>query len=611
MSNYISGKGLATTNFRKKYPMLYEEDNNYIYVEGLEDRQDIWRDLVGPAVSFLTNDGFFDLDKELLPSDWASISSSLKELGDNERIKEKMVLQKMLGIEGLADKEYTGKEYIDMINQAFNTKELYEEAINQIDKYQNTNDADKEKYKNESNKDWKLGTSVKGAESKLEGIIQTTFTKVIGEFEVDLTEAAFRGHGSYQKIWEKFARAFKRELENNPRFEEFFKKYYPALASEDEATLNEIQEKLALGDKSAQAFKSSFAASVMQQFFAGRAAEKVEKAIKGGIKKGKDFSSKTRKIIFSINDEKESSNKMNSLMVGVSEILGGAVAAAITAGSSKEGITFKAIQQGLAQGNIDSSLYDAEIINLARGTINFNIPAGKEDNSVKRFVRNRLKEIEDAYSQAAGKLADNKDAIAVYESTKLYQSSSIANEKRWFSGTTYGFEAARSLIGDLGAEVSVSQNQVDLFFHRLLNEAPGGLREIVSMRNEDEDALRRIVAENVAAFLFDDYWNIGTKAAGSHGTTAIHLFRLTHIVVPLSSFLLLISKSLENAIKDTALGDTVRINLTLPQIRVVHDESIEESWAATRALAEKNFKLKINFLKNFQDSISKDFSYWS
>lgn len=610
MGNYISGKGLGTTEFRKKYPFLYEEDEGLIYVADLETRRDVWGDLTDPATSFLTGGHFFGLDKNLIPADWVAISKNLKQLGDNERIKEKKVLEKMLAIEGLEDKEYTGKQYIDMINMAFNTKKLYDEAMAKIGEYNKLTEEQKEAYQKDYQQAWKNNTSVKQAEKELEKIVTPVLNNTLRRYEAALTEAAAQGHSDFQKVWDKFAEAFEKALSASSKFDNFIQTY---LTNDEVNTegLDEIQTKLATADLNAQAFKKSFAASVMQQFFAGRASEKVEKEIKKGISK-QQFTKTVRPIIFSTSEDssktssKSSKSKpVTSLMTGLSEILGGAISAAITNGSVGGNLTFKAIQQGLAQGNIDSSLFNANIVQLAQGTIDFGIPAGKKDSSVKKFVRDRLKEIETRYSQVASDLAKSEDAVAVYESTKLYQVNSISNEKRWFSGTTYKFEAARSLIEELGSESSLSIDNVDLFFHRLLNEAPGGLSTIVNQRAADEEALKKIIANNIAAFLFDDYWNIGQEAAGTHGVTAIHLFRLTHIVVPLSSFLLLIARSLEEAVNELALGDTVKINLTLPKIQLGKGETIEESWRRTREIAENNFNLKINFLRNFQEGFNK------
>lgn len=191
------------------------------------------------------------------------------------------------------------------------------------------------------------------------------------------------------------------------------------------------------------------------------------------------------------------------------------------------------------------------------------------------------------------------DSAIIYESTKLYNLGK--NSSGVFSGSKMKFASAIELLNSLNFP------RAEALLAKVANTAEGAIFEADSRKIRDE--VSRSLATHVAYFLFDDWKTIGKRSRAN----AIHIFRLSTAVIPLS-FLL---DRMATAIADT-VGDIdsyTRFHFHIPEREFDHDyytgnidtsqEASFARWSAQQSAVE-DATLQITFLRNFKQILTKD-----
>lgn len=593
----------SNRSFRQTYPYLFpNQPDTLAYSAELETATKPY-DAVGTSGKDLLSGipDEFSLNETSI-NDMLRLAIIFTNMGAAEREKEIEVLENKLGIKFLKEPDQKiGTNYIQLINRAFNTKGLYDHAIASMNSYLKLSASEKGYIQN--------GREMKKHYEAAAQITKKLFTEVFQKHLIDFKKS-LTDTGNFSNAWNLFIQDYQQTLFDSPDLTKLFQE--AILNDSDKRYLKQIADEFATADEAAEHFKRQFAASIMQQFFNGKSEEKVREALEErqatkGRGQKKYSTVAMENIGFKAEKPKRKSNLYAPLLNGISEVLSASVATAINNMNKNATLHFQAVQQGGAQGNIDVAYFQQLSEEFA---VDLTIHATGDD-SRKTAVRHSLEDIEKRYAQAVSQMADSESAIAVYESTKLYLERTTGQQNRYFSGTTYNLAATFQLL----SEICESRgDELRYFLIRLINEGGGGFEFLASYREKDKEELRKIVAENVAAFLFDDYWNIG-QSVGSTGVTAIHLFRLNNIVIPLSSFLLALGNAAAHTADQKQYEDMIKINITLGNIQQAIPTKVgldvDERWAATWDTLSSQFKLKILFLKNFQQDMIDEFANWS
>lgn len=597
----VGGKAMTEDQFDSLY------SGKYIYSNELLKGDEKWRNLAETVISKLTNaDSEIGLDS-FKTKDLEGLGNSLLEMAEIEREKELEILQDKLKLTVNKSKRYYGRHYIQIFNRAFNTKALYDHAIKSMKAYLELNKEGQEKY----NKMSGVKLQVARAENVTHKIYEATMENYASKL-VDCVRNNDRT--TYESLWGSFLKDFKKNLIDSEELQQIFSDQL--LNKKDLEYLRSISDDFEAADNAAKQFKEDFMMGILENFFSGRASENLKNHIKeldkNDIAIDKPVTESKIGLGLSYRGKGENGKQGNikntPLLYGISEILGASVATAINSINQQGIFSFKAVQQGRTGADIDVGYF----MSLPGVNIDLSLPNPGFVKDKKEFLSNKLYEMEEKYAQAVKGMAENEDAIAIYESTKLYQEDHVIND--YFSGTAYGYESAKNLIKKL----IENSSGIDLFFQRLLNEAPGGLPTLINFQERDYDILRRIVAENVASFLFDDYWNLGNSIGGA-GVKAIHIFRVQNIVIPLSSFLFGLGNAAkhtgEDLLNDSLVQKWVSVKVTNGDInetiKGISEEDEMKRWNKVLSNMQSSFKVQILFLKNFSEDMVNEFKNWS
>lgn len=228
--------------------------------------------------------------------------------------------------------------------------------------------------------------------------------------------------------------------------------------------------------------------------------------------------------------------------------------------------------------------------------LTFNIPIGIVNKAFSQATGGGTREKNVNIIRELGKKLSNiDDGYIVYTSSKNYTINN--NFKR-----RGGFSSGKDIT--LGTFKSLLQDSP--FANHAYNMV-GGIMQLLkgAVGNGRKDEYVTAIARYVAYFLFDDIGSIGTNIKGS-SPTALHLFDLNGIYIPLSFFLDLLAKSFAS-IQKTQPTNLVRVNIIGAERGVKYpypQKYTPEMWTDQGEDALNNIKISLNFLADFQKIIT-------
>ena len=198
-----------------------------------------------------------------------------------------------------------------------------------------------------------------------------------------------------------------------------------------------------------------------------------------------------------------------------------------------------------------------------------------------------------ALSELGTKLSKLDDGFIVYSSDKNYTLN--ANFKGFDVGST-GVSAASFLNSVYSANGSV-------------NTLIGAIQQLGdgAMLAGRKAEFEKLLAQDVAYMLFDDFTTIGNVSSGGN---AIHVMNLNGIMMPLSVFLSMLADAIES-VKEEDLRRLVNVSINAPAIlypnqdsqRAAYPNDPHQAWEHQRQYALDNTKITARFLKDFKSFV--------
>ena len=202
-----------------------------------------------------------------------------------------------------------------------------------------------------------------------------------------------------------------------------------------------------------------------------------------------------------------------------------------------------------------------------------------------------------ALSALGAKLSNLDDGFIVYSSDKNY--SLNANFKGFDVGST-GTNAANFLNN-----VYQADNSVSTLIGAIQQLGKGAMLE--GRKAEFE----KLLAQDVAYMLFDDFTTIGTVSTGGN---AIHVMNLNGIMMPMSVFLSMLADAIESVTEDE-IRKLVNVTISAPPILWDNPEGQKKqeaafpgnnygAWEYQRQYALEHTKITAKFLKDFKSFVT-------
>lgn len=195
--------------------------------------------------------------------------------------------------------------------------------------------------------------------------------------------------------------------------------------------------------------------------------------------------------------------------------------------------------------------------------------------------------------------ANRKGATIVYESVKEYDLGYFFKTHGGFGGTGMTYTSAAQALAKF---TNKDASHYTLYFNYLLNMMKGAIYKERSQK-EEKDRMTGAFAQFVAAFLFDDYYAAFGTDNFESTPGAIHVFRLSGIVVPLSIFLEGFANAFKN-MEELQNQKWFRVDFKIPK-EILYDEEDdkkkdgEKRWVTQRNKAHEEFRLASTFFGDF------------
>lgn len=240
-------------------------------------------------------------------------------------------------------------------------------------------------------------------------------------------------------------------------------------------------------------------------------------------------------------------------------------------------------ETGFKADNILSFGIDADVIQQALET---NEAVSRERN--KQLFENLEKNLKGI-----------KDGYIVYSSDKNYTYNEGFKERGGFKAEGISLDTYRNIM-------KYTTRNARTFVGAILQTAEGAIKG-PQYRPQLEEAM----AQDIAYFLFDDFKTLG-KEAKAGDPTAIHIMNLDGIYLPLSFFLILVARAIEEEVGNP--DDFVRVNVNIPSIlwktreeqekwQERNGSSAMDAWVHQKEEALAESKIEVHFLKEFQQII--------
>ena len=199
-----------------------------------------------------------------------------------------------------------------------------------------------------------------------------------------------------------------------------------------------------------------------------------------------------------------------------------------------------------------------------------------------------------ALSALGAKLSNLDDGFIVYSSDKNY--SLNANFKGFDVGST-GTNAANFLNN-----VYKADNSVSTLIGAIQQLGKGAMLE--GRKAEFE----KLLAQDVAYMLFDDFTTIGTVSTGGN---AIHIMNLNGVMMPMSVFLSMLADAIESVTEDE-IRKLVNVTISAPPIlyptqddqNAAYPNNPHAAWEYQKQYAIEHTKITAKFLRDFKSFVS-------
>ena len=203
----------------------------------------------------------------------------------------------------------------------------------------------------------------------------------------------------------------------------------------------------------------------------------------------------------------------------------------------------------------------------------------------------------------------DKDFIR-FDSVKSYnlgakQQGLIKGIEGGFSGTGKGYNTTLTLLEQMGFNI----NTVDRFLWAIMNTTQGAILEGYkeSFTNTFNRELVHYLGSQIATLLFDDF---NTTLSDKFGDNLIHIFNLSHAIVPLS----FLAKSAGQALLETNnMDDWLRFHFKTSRNIINwkkkghewrNEKTSQERWLEQQKQARTDFEMSIYFMTNFVQKLS-------
>ena len=192
------------------------------------------------------------------------------------------------------------------------------------------------------------------------------------------------------------------------------------------------------------------------------------------------------------------------------------------------------------------------------------------------------------------------DGFIIYSNAKNYTMST-----KFFKES--GFSAGAEISAQTYLEVMKKVNKnVRTFIGVMINSMKGAVGENMDLY----DTVCQNLAQDIAMMLFDDYETVG-KDLRKTGVKSIHIMDLNGVFLPLSFFLDLMARAIDE-IGRTPEG-LVKVEYKTPKkIKYDTNEEIRQArargeapWASQKEEALRDTKISYHFLKDFRDILSQ------
>lgn len=199
-----------------------------------------------------------------------------------------------------------------------------------------------------------------------------------------------------------------------------------------------------------------------------------------------------------------------------------------------------------------------------------------------------------ALTELGEKLSNLNEGFIVYSSDKNW---SLNAGFKGFDGGSVG-ENVQSFINNVYKNSSS------------MNTLIGAIQQLGegAMLSGQKDVFERLLAQDVAYMLFDDFSTIGVATPGGK---AIHVMNLNGILMPMSVFLSMIADAIESVDKEE-LQRLARVTIQAPPILWETQEEQEKAypnqgrtaWEVQKQWALDNTKISLRFLKDFKSFVT-------
>lgn len=228
----------------------------------------------------------------------------------------------------------------------------------------------------------------------------------------------------------------------------------------------------------------------------------------------------------------------------------------------------------------------------ADNIISFNIPVSQIQDAIDEVKGNSRQQTIEVLEKLNKKLKNVTDGVIIYSNAKNYTLN------KTFKGFSAGEDISINVLK--GIIEKVDNGKVTRLIWSILQTAKGAIGESNKKKLED------VLAKYVAYFLFDDFDTIGVQTSS---LTALHIFDLDGIFIPLSFFLWLIGQAMELTLS-VPVG-ILDINIQTPDIIYPDTEKnirrtySESEWNEQRTISLSDTYISVRFLKNFTNIVKQ------
>ena len=479
---------------------------------------------------------------------YAVDASAVRAQAQAEFTKEKMLLQQKFGVKVNFDyyrNQNDFKEIIDALNACLNLKEVYQRNVQLI----------------------KSTEGMKGVYSWY----PTYFMKAWQQKWPDIKSMAERGFQNNLPVEEALSKALDKFVPeicelgiklmlDGPEVE--YASIDPALKSAYTALINQIGSVSTEGSVANQIYKAYQLDDLKANLIK-------EMEVKNKRIYAKQMKPKVKQMI----SKNIHSNSGLSL-----EAVENAIFSMIASGIQGRGTAIHSGSKGIKADNILTLFIDPTIVVEALESAGAN-----RDENIK------------ALSNLGAKLSNLDEGFIVYSSDKNYGLNK--NFKGFDVGST-GTNAANFLNNVYQADSSVST----------LIGAIQQLGEGAMLAGRKAE-FEKLLAQDVAYMLFDDFTTIGNVSSGGN---AIHVMNLNGVMFPMSVFLSMLADAIES-IREEDLRRLVNVTINAPAIlypdqdsqRAAYPNDPHQAWEHQRQYALDNTKITAKFLKDFKAFVSE------